>query len=301
MNIPLKYMYECETCGYKTNRRNVLERHHNRKTPCDRKTKLEKETESTTPTSDDTCCKTCTKHLSNLFSLKRHQKICKGTHSLCCEVCKKEFKNRKQKHKHKLSCTMQHKNKELRSFGDETFDHVYNDKNIIQKLKQYGKDGIYGMAKLVADIHFKTPKRCNMNIIKPNEYGKCMLIWGEDKEWEYREFGDIRDYFVRSIGIYVDAYNQMKNKLNIKLIEKKERNVIKQLCEHLLMFEGTVPIDLYEELELCRSEVLTKSMSKNDEKAIHSKFDQSLMRCIYNRTLIHYTKLNGMYILKPRH
>ena len=88
-----------------------------------------------------------------------------------------------------------------------------------------------------------------MNVIKPNEYGKKMMIW-VDGEWEYKEFNDIHDHFVRSIEKYIVAFNHVRNKLKVKFVEKKKRSILKTFFEIFIELGGTIPADLYEELEL---------------------------------------------------
>ena len=111
-------------------------------------------------------------------------------------------------------------NKKLRDFGDEKCEHFEKDTSIIQKMKKYGKDGVYGLPKILNEVHYGK-HLCNMNVIKPNEYGKKMMIW-VDGEWEYKEFNDIHDHFVRSIEKYIVAFNHVRNKLKVKFVEKKK-------------------------------------------------------------------------------
>ena len=296
------YMYECEKCGYKTNRRNVLERHHNRKIPCDSKKNQIDNKDVCKPccdsklsaTKEEFVCSKCNKHLSCKYSLKRHEAKCKGSHSLCCHLCKTEFQTRQQKYKHKQRCIMiepLRANKKLRDFGDEKCEHFEKDNSIIQRMKKYGKDGVYGLPKILNEIHYGK-HLCNMNVIKPNEYGKKMMIW-VDGEWEYKEFNDIHDHFVRSIETYIIAFNNVRKKLKVKFVEKKERSILKIFFEIFIELGGTIPSDLYEELELHKKEFCIQ-----DHPNIYNKYANSAMFFLYTRTGLNFKKYNGQFLLK---
>ena len=73
------------------------------------------------------------------------------------------------------------------------------------------------------------------------------MIKNEDNEWEFREFEDIREDLIDTIVKYFKAYNIVKKNLGIQLIE---RNIIKNFGYELMVLNGTVPKDLYEELEM---------------------------------------------------
>lgn len=141
-------------------------------------------------------------------------------------------------------------NIQMNVFGKEDLDYLLKDPSIMQKLKSFGKSGIYGLPKILNDIHFNKDKPENSTLIKPEEYGNCVMIMNDEKEWEYREFEDIRDNLINTIIKYFKAYNTVKNNLGVKLIEKKERNIIRNIAYELMSLEGTIPPDLFEELEM---------------------------------------------------
>ena len=90
-------------------------------------------------------------------------------------------------------------NIQINVFGKEDLDYLLKDPSIIQKLKSFGKSGIYGLPKILNDIHFNKDKPENSTLIKPEEYGNGVMIMNDEKEWEYREFEDIRDNLINTI------------------------------------------------------------------------------------------------------
>lgn len=131
-------MYECEDCGYVTNKKFNFMKHKNRKTVCKRSIKIETGTEQnlntnpqiynensqidnaatqiynensqicydTTHLNNDSInnpskCPKCNKQLYNMFSLKRHLEICKGVDNLTCDICFKKFSSVSSKNNHK--------------------------------------------------------------------------------------------------------------------------------------------------------------------------------------------------------
>ena len=76
------------------------------------------------------------------------------------------------------------------------------------------------------------------------------MIMNEDKEWEYRDFEDVRGDLLNTIVKYFRAYNEVKNKYEIKLVEKKEKEIIKNCAYELIALEGSIPIDLFGELDM---------------------------------------------------
>jgi hypothetical protein len=170
---------------------------------------------------------------------------------------------------------------------------LLQDTGIIERLKRYGKDGIYGLPKILDEIHFKTPE--NNTIIKPDEYGNTVLIKNEDNEWEIREFEDVRDSMIDNIIKYIKIYNDVKNKLGIKLLEKKERTIIKNIGYELMALDGSIPRDLFAELDMDDDNV---EDDDNEIKKKTRKFDKSTMHRIHIRTYNGYKKDGCDYVRK---
>ena len=275
-------------------------------------------------------CIKCQKSFISKKGLIYHLQICKGVDSLTCEICLMKFINSDKKYRHRkkekckpppppktpqqiLSQTINNNitnnttnnitnnltnNIHINVFGKEDLNYLLNDKNILQKLKSFGKSGIYGLPKIISDVHFNKDKPENNTLIKPDEYGNGVMIMNDDKEWEYREFEDIRDNLINTIIRYFKAYNTVKNSLGVKLIEKKERNIIKNCAYELMTLEGSIPRDLFEELEMNEDDV-----EENEEELKNKlrKFDKSTMKNIHQKTSLGYKKENGSYVKKILH
>jgi hypothetical protein len=124
--------YLCKHCGYKTNRKWSFEDHCSRPSACEKRIKRqrEKSTEknvnpieknvnpteknvnlfekNVNPTEKNVNpnnknvneCKYCNQNFSTKSYLMKHEKKCKGVHSLQCPTCKKTFTTREGKYKH---------------------------------------------------------------------------------------------------------------------------------------------------------------------------------------------------------
>tara|TARA_Y100000389_G_scaffold76463_1_gene73176 strand:+ start:15623 stop:16699 length:1077 start_codon:yes stop_codon:yes gene_type:complete len=354
-------IYECEHCGYTTNRQLNLIRHKNRKNVCyntinetisDKNIMNEAEpnvdnlvTKSTVflqnipnvtnirpnvSNVDKNTCGKCRLKFCNKTKLNNHIKICKGVDSLTCHICFERFRNRMQKYRHKkkvgchppppeettlsafpstssqqnISITNNNNttnnitnnttnNIQINVFGKEDLRYLLEDSKIIDKLKMCGKKGVYGLSKIIDDVHFNKDKPENSTLIKPEEFGQGVLIMNDDGEWEYREFEDIRDNLIDTIIEYFQAYNIVKKKNAIKLVDKKERNIIRNIAYEMMAFEGSIPRELFEELEMDEDEV------EEDEEELKKKtrkFDKSTMRNLHDRTVINYKRENGLYV-----
>jgi hypothetical protein len=273
-------------------------------------------------------CYKCKKVLCNSSSLKHHMQICKGVDSLTCPICFEKFENAvtKFRHEKKKVCTIptikdkevynqevntinnienqtiinnttnnmiKNNNIQINVFGNEDLTYLLQDNDIINKIKSFGKSGVYGFPKILDDIHFNMNKPENNTIIKPDEYGDGVMIKNDDNEWEFREFEDIRDDLIATIVKYFKAYNTVKKNLGIQLIERKERNIIKNFGYELMLLDGTIPSDLYEELEMDEDDV---EENEEDVKNKTRKFDKSTMKNLYKKTSMYYKKENGGYI-----
>ena len=140
-------------------------------------------------------------------------------------------------------------------------------------------------------MHFKRPE--NGSIIKPEQFGNTVLIRNEDNEWEMREFEDVREDMIETIIKYISMYNDTKNKLGITLSEKKERNIIKNIGYELMALDGSIPRDLFHELEMDEDNV---EEDENEIKKKTRKFDKSTMHNIHVRTYNGYKREGIDYV-----
>ena len=275
-------------------------------------------------------CSNCKKVLTSKRNLINHINVCEGVlNPRQCKICLKVFSTQQGKWKHtkNVKCLpsvlrsrresstnnithienqtnnttnnttnnniQTQNNFQINVFGNEDMSYLSNDSNIIHRLRMYGKEGIYGLPKIIDDVHFNKERPENQTIIKPEEYGNTVLIKNDNNEWELREFEDVRDNMLDTIIKYFKAYNEVKKKQNIKLIEKKERQFIKTISYELMALDGSIPRDLFYELEMndaCVEEDETKIKNKT------RKFDKCTMHTIHNRTSSCFKKENGSYV-----
>jgi hypothetical protein len=324
-------MYECIHCGYITNIRCNFDKHKNRKNPCNRSVKRSSQKGGDDPQKggDDPqivgykeyICKLCNKSLSNAYNLKRHTETCKGHDSKTCKICKLTFasthgrfihnKNVKCKPPIDYNNTLLHthnnnttnnintqnninntQNININVFGKEDLSYLLEDKDLLQKVKHYGKQGVYGLAKMIEDVHFNVERPQNHTIIKPDEYGDGVYIRGDDQKWEFREFEDIRDELVNTLSKYIKMYTKKKNVLGVRLIDKRERRLIEEVGYLIMTLDGDLPEALFEELDI------DDEVNEEDVKNVTRKFDKSTMKKLHSKTSFHYKKENGEYIIK---
>ena len=169
---------------------------------------------------------------------------------------------------------------------------MLQDSNIIDKLKSFGKSGVYGFPKILSDVHFNINQPENNTIIKPEEYGDSVMIKNEDNEWE---FEDVREDLIDTIVKYFKAYNMVKKNLGIQLVERKERNIIKNFGYELMVLNGSIPKELYEELEMEEDDL---DESEEEMKNKTRKFDKSTMKTLHSQTMNNYKKEKGKYVKK---
>ena len=179
-------------------------------------------------------------------------------------------------------------------FGKENLDYLLNDANILQRLKDYSKKGVYGFADIVEEVHCNKDQPQNNTIIKPLDYGDGVFIKGDDSQWEYREFADIRSTLIDTITKYVKMYNIVKNDKSIKLSDRRERAFIKKWSYILLSLQGDVPDDLCDELEIDDDQINDKD---DNVRASHRKFDKASMIKLNDYSSEHVKKENGKYIV----
>ena len=276
-------------------------------------------------------CTKCCKILSSKQNLLRHTNVCKGVDNFTCEVCFKRFPSRDMKYKHKsngkcvpfdpqnvtINNTTNNNNittnntsnnttnnnitnnnnitQIVNVFGNEDLSYLSNDRSILEKLRMFGKSGIYGLSKIIDDVHFNKERPENNTLIKPEEFGNGVLILNDDKKWEFREFEDIRGTLINTIIKYIKAYNVVKTNLGVRLVEPKERNIIKHLIYEFMALDGLIPRDLFEELNMDEDNI---EIDDTEVKSKLRKFDKSTMKNIHNKTIIDYKRDNGDYIKK---
>jgi hypothetical protein len=346
-------VYECEYCGYFTNRKYDLERHKNRINKCykiivdvnnvkqmtnqnaikdDPNVSINDpnvaKDDSNVAKNDsnvtkDNKCELCFKIFSNKSNLTKHLKICKGVDSLTCEKCKVKFISRSQKYKHlknnkckslneiknitnietqnnntnniETQNNIENQNFNINVFGEENLNYLLNDDHFIQRIKQFGKKGIYGLANVISDVHCSHKQLENNTIIKPDMFGSAVYVMSEEKEWEYREFEDIKEELINTISKYIKYYNDKRKNHNVEYKDRREKNFLRNLFYFALALECHVPKDLFEDLEMDDDNV---EENENELDNINKKFDKATMIKIHENTHLRYRKEKGNFVKK---
>jgi hypothetical protein len=200
-------------------------------------------------------CRKCFKHFSKRY-VKTHERRCDGLDYKQCKICLKMFTSGQGKYHHnkKVKCnppitleelhlpnqqvihnqTNNNNNSNnnsnnntnnshnstininINAYGKEDLEYLLKDEKFIQKCVSYGKKGIYGIADMLKDVHCNGERPENNNIIKPLENGKGVYIMGDDKEWEYREFEDVRNTLVDNATKCIEKYEELRASMGIK-------------------------------------------------------------------------------------
>lgn len=298
-------IYKCDECKYQTSRKQNFDRHKNRLTSCNKTKKKIGIVETFN-------CNKCHKTFNHKHRYDSHILNCNGFDKLTCNVCNVRFASRQSKYNHikNIQCvpptvvnqtnnitnieTVNNiQNIHINCFGNEDLTYLLDDMNIIHKLKYFGKNGVYGFPKIISDVHFNENKPENNTIIKPDEFGNGVMIKNEDNEWEFREFEDIRENLIQIIVKYFKAYNIVKKKLGFKLIEPKERRILKNFGHELMLLDGNIPTELFDELEMDDDDIDT---NEEEIRKRTRKFDKSTMKTLHSKTSQAFWKNNGKII-----
>lgn len=288
--------YKCDECNYETSRKQNFDRHKNRITSCSGSKNKHILYEAYK-------CTKCQKKFNHKHRYESHIEKCSGFDKLTCNTCYVRFASRQSKYNHNknVQCVPYNvinqtnnitntnietvnniQNIHINCFGNEDLTYLLEDTNIIEKLKYFGKNGVYGFPKIISDVHFNENKPENNTIIKPDEFGNGVMIKNEDNEWEFREFEDIRENLIKIIVKYFKAYNVVKKKLGIKLIEPKERKILKNFGYELMLLDGNIPKELFDELDMDEDDI--ENTNEEDIKKRTRKFDKSTMKTLHSRT-----------------
>jgi hypothetical protein len=261
-------------------------------------------------------CKKCKKMVCNKTYLKKHEVICNGVDNLTCHICFQKFPYQVAKFRHikKQTCSCnnsppppphnnihitnnvtnttilnntQNNHIHINCFGKEDLSYLLKDNNLIHRINNYSKDGVYGLVKMIDEIYLNQEKPENNTIIKPNERGDGLYIRSND-DWEYREFEDIKDDLIKSLDKYIDIYKQVKQGNNIQLTEPKERRRIKRFVTILLTVGGMLNEDLCNELQIDEDDI-----DEEEEDKMNKKFGNATMDKLHKKTHVMFKRING--------
>jgi hypothetical protein len=267
-------------------------------------------------------CSSCKNLFSRIDSLHRHQKSCKGV-SDCfkCSTCSKCFSSRQSKYRHEYNnkCKQttvinhnftqnntntttniidnsvhntQNNNIQINVFGQEDLSYLLKDKEIVCRINNYSKDGVYGLVRMFDDIFMNKDRPENNTLIKPQDRGEGLYIRQND-EWEYREYEDIKDCIVSSLDRYIDMYQQVKKGNDIKLTDPGERNRVKKLIVLLLTIGGMTNEELCKEFNVDET-----SVADEDDDKINKKFDKATLNRLYTKTDVLFQKVGCGWSVK---
>jgi hypothetical protein len=256
-------MYECDKCGYLSNTKCNLEKHKQRINPCRR-----------SRYGNDNVCEMNDGGEHNVTHEK--QNVTQNDSKFKCNYCKKTPSVNPKTYKCERC---------LSSFTTRQGRHKHN-KNVKCKVFVSSSSTNNGVSSIICN------NTQNHTIIKPDEYGDGVYIRGDDKEWEFREFEDIRDELVNTLSKYIKMYTKKKNVLGVRLIDKRERRLIEEVGYLIMTLDGDLPEALFEELDI------DDEVNEEDVKNITRKFDKSTMKKLHSKTSFHYKKENGDYVIK---
>nr|QOI90604.1 hypothetical protein HWQ62_00473 [Pyramimonas orientalis virus] len=257
-------------------------------------------------------CLSCHKSFKTKKSLKLHSTKCNGEISILqCPNCKVTFSSSQSKCNHikRNNCTSQVQNTDhsitinlhdnngyinnltnscntiINVFGKEDLSHLDN-ASIIEKTKQLGKKGVYGLVDLINSIYFDPNVPQNHNIAKMDERSEDLFIKTEENDWEFRQFDDIRTDMVETLVQHMKLYISKKNAMNIRLTEPKEQRLIKKFIIVLLTVGGLVPDIICDEFNVDNDDV-------EDELRINQKFDKATLYNLFTKSKMNYKKIDG--------
>jgi uncharacterized C2H2 Zn-finger protein len=177
-------------------------------------------------------CERCYKLFTTLWSLKRHEPICKEiSNPLQCHICNKVFTHASNKSRHLQSCKIEFIKKEnsriqeppqpvapqssnqinnnitintqntnnnitinvnLNNFGEESLDHITQD-----MLTKFAKEINCGIAKLIDTIHFNPEVPQNHNIRLENIKGQLVAVY-QNNEWVIKDMNDTVKHLINN-------------------------------------------------------------------------------------------------------
>jgi hypothetical protein len=225
-------MYQCETCGYKTENAYRFKKHVNRKIPCKKTDKLE-QTEKTND--NEASCSRSTHQQSNSHSTSNFN----GNDVPDVEQIMKDVNDSIQNSLQNLdsnsttttsttNTNIKNNNIYINCFGKDDLLFLLGDNHIINKLDHYSPDGVYALIRL-DDAH-------NFNRMRSIEQ-----IKSTDKFLKY-----IRD----PLDKYVDIFKHILKGEDIVLNKVDDQIRIKKMLSILLTVGGMMSDDISRKLQL---------------------------------------------------
>jgi hypothetical protein len=197
--------YDCPRCGYATTYKSHMKSHFKRKKPCKPTVSniIITNFEDLFQKNSSSNCQTCNKEFANLYSRKRHEKICN---------VQIENENNKESEKVRL---LEERIKELEKNQHQTVNNIQNiTNNITQNIvilpfgdtdvsHLKGRDYqralnrcVMSIPQLIKDVHFNPDKPENHNIYISNISKNYAMVW-DGKKWVTKDQTEIVDNLIR--------------------------------------------------------------------------------------------------------
>lgn len=187
--------------------------------------------------------------------------------------------------------------------GHENLSHLANEPNFLQKLKSYGKNGVYGVGKIISSIICDPEHPENNTLLKPREFGSDVLVRSCDTDPNHLEFRDISDALTTLKEVMMPRYLQCVcayiRKYNItRLPDIKEKSLIKQLFHIMIVLDIDVPEELENLVDIDDDKVDKDRSNDSLCNSHNSKLNKSVARSAYEFTKQKYKRKDGTYVMK---
>lgn len=187
--------------------------------------------------------------------------------------------------------------------GHENLSHLANEPNFLQKLKSYGKNGVYGVGKIISSIICDPEHPENNTLLKPREFGSDVLVRSCDANPNHLEFRDISDALTTLKEVMMPRYLQCVcayiRKYNItRLPDLKEKSLLKQLFHIMIVLDIDVPEELENLVDIDDDKVDQDRSNDSLCNSHNSKLNKSVARSAYEFTKKNYRRKDGNYVMK---
>jgi len=187
--------------------------------------------------------------------------------------------------------------------GHEDLSHLSNEPNFLQKLKSYGKNGVYGVGKIISSIICDLEHPENNTLLKPRDFGSDVLVRGCDADPNHLEFRDISDALTKLKDVMMPRYLQYvceyirKHNIN-RLLDVKEKSIIRQLFHIMIVLDIDVPEELEHLVDIDDDKVDNDRNNDSLCNSHNTKLNKSVARSAYEFTKQNYKRKNGKYAIK---
>jgi hypothetical protein len=269
-------------------------------------------------------CKFCFRSFNKHQGCSKHQKICK-LNPINMEVDVSEYAPDVQEDKPSIINNTNNTNNEnsthniningnsntahiettnnfsFNFIGNENLCHLANEPNFLQKLKSYGKNGVYGVGKIISSIICDPEHPENNTLLKPKDFGSDVLVRSCDTDANSLEFRDLSDALTtlkdKMMPRYLQYVCEYIHKHNItQLPDKKEKMLIRQLFHIMIVLDIDVPEALEQLVNIDDDKVDQDRSNDYLCNSHNAKLNKSVARSAYEFTKQNYKRKNGTYV-----